>query len=74
MSKHHIFHFAGETLEESHLSMNTFTFKEWFSSANLTRSLKTERSSLFNSCMPSEKRSKSNVETEEFVYFYLTMV
>ncbi len=26
--------------EESHLSMDTFTFMEWFSSGNLTRSLK----------------------------------
>lgn len=44
MSKQHICHFPCETLQESHLSMNTFTFMEWFSSENLTRSLQTQRS------------------------------
>lgn len=52
MSKHHICHFPCETLQESHLSMNTFTFMEWFSSENLTRSLKTERTSLFRLVIP----------------------
>lgn len=46
-----------ETLQGSHLSMNTSTFMEWFSSENLTRSLKTSREVHFlitcNSCVTS---------------------